>query len=610
MNPIIARELYSQLRRPRSFRTLFVLLLLAGGIFCLIHSILINAPMLFSFGGRNFFYAIVYLSCLLIIPISGMAAVSVVHEREENTLELLLTTPLKNVSFIWGKCLASVLYGLLIISSFLPMLGLCVLMGGVSPLEMIQCGVVILALYLLVTVIGVAISLCSRSSGMAMQLASLIVVLFLIGPIALKVFFLLYCYGNLNTAQFHFEVWINPILTLIELQNPGSFWNPARLGNSVFPSPFIQWLSYPGFVTGLFNLLFAIVLFLLTVYLFHKFRVRLTTPFSWKEIVCSRQLLQRSVSPSQIDPAIHPFFGLRYRAISEKEKKESNRKWLTRDSSMIIAVCLLTLLLIFYFYEMSINPVHYFYDFSNISSYSRRPEANYAGIYYLFVFFALAVCLFYSPIHSSSTLQREFQRETWPLLRITTLSSRDVVMGKVYAAFRKSMIPILFFYPIFFGSAHLFFHFHDIRSERMYVTEIGCVCLLFSACLFFYSCAGVMYSAAAQGAKASPHRKTFGLIILHLLFPFLVFVLFASVIMLIHFIQDHSAFQTWFPRSHFDWYVDLFAENIFPFSPLTCLFRREWDFHDYCMAGVHGVILIGLGGLMMRLTAARIQRRD
>ena len=86
--------------------------------------------------GRLFFRILFYSQAVmmaLITPALTAGAISV--EREQRTFELLRGSVLRPGAIVWGKLASSVSFVVLLLTSSLPLLSLCFLLGGVSPGE-------------------------------------------------------------------------------------------------------------------------------------------------------------------------------------------------------------------------------------------------------------------------------------------------------------------------------------------------------------------------------------------------------------------------------------------------------------------------------------------
>jgi ABC-type transport system involved in multi-copper enzyme maturation permease subunit len=148
MNPILIRHLYGSVRRKRFFWFLS-LYLLGIGLLALIVIALVAAPLFVSdaslsismldifTGGRAIYWfsgVILILTSSLLVPINALGAFA--GERENRTLDLLVTTTLKIRSIVLGKLGAALLTGAIYVLAPLPLLMTGFWLGGVTTAEL------------------------------------------------------------------------------------------------------------------------------------------------------------------------------------------------------------------------------------------------------------------------------------------------------------------------------------------------------------------------------------------------------------------------------------------------------------------------------------------
>jgi len=151
MNPILIRHLYSSARRNRFFWFLS-LYLLGVGLMALFLATLIAMPVFFNgraraaatlsmldlfTGGRMIYWfsgAILILTSSLLVPVNALGAFA--GERENRTLDLLLTTTLKIRSIVLGKLASALLTGAIYVLAPLPLLMSGFWLGGVTTAEL------------------------------------------------------------------------------------------------------------------------------------------------------------------------------------------------------------------------------------------------------------------------------------------------------------------------------------------------------------------------------------------------------------------------------------------------------------------------------------------
>src|SRR5918995_6953219 len=153
------KELRGRMRGRRAFAILTIYLFLLAA-FALMAEKLIESQYTTGFGGTNaaaspaigqgIFAALLMLMTLQVVflaPSSTAGAVSL--EREKQTLELLVTTPISSFAIVIGKLLSALIYVFLLIAASIPLMATVFVFGGVGPEDVIKGYIV-----LIVTAIG------------------------------------------------------------------------------------------------------------------------------------------------------------------------------------------------------------------------------------------------------------------------------------------------------------------------------------------------------------------------------------------------------------------------------------------------------------------------
>ncbi len=139
-NPIILRELVTQLRKKQSFFYLFLFLAVATLIFTLgwndfLSRGHLNLSLNLSWQMLLFLSISQGIVLLLIVPLFSATAINLETERE--TWDLLQTSPIALASIIVGKLLSSFLFVGIILVSMIPIYSMILPMGSVSPQEIL-----------------------------------------------------------------------------------------------------------------------------------------------------------------------------------------------------------------------------------------------------------------------------------------------------------------------------------------------------------------------------------------------------------------------------------------------------------------------------------------
>lgn len=157
---------------------------------------------------------------LIIILIPAQTAGSISGEREKQTLDLLLCTPLSSLAIVLGKMLSSMSFVLLLTIASIPLFSLVFLFGGIAPMDIITLFVFYLITAFAVGSIGIFCSVLFKKTVTATVAAY--IVIFALGIITLLL-------GAYMTSEFagknpHFSgvyiafpFYLNPAIGLFDL---------------------------------------------------------------------------------------------------------------------------------------------------------------------------------------------------------------------------------------------------------------------------------------------------------------------------------------------------------------------------------------------------------
>jgi ABC-2 type transport system permease protein len=191
-NPIMVKELRSRMRGPRAFITLTVVLLVSGGImFGLLQLILatsryqtILSPQL----GQGMFAALAFLELFMICAITpAVTAGAISSEKEKQTYEMLMATPLSPASILWGKLVSAMSYVLLLLFAAVPLASIVFIFGGVAPSEMVKVLLVLLVIAVTLGILGLFMSALFGRTGWATVASYITVVIITIAPLFIAV---------------------------------------------------------------------------------------------------------------------------------------------------------------------------------------------------------------------------------------------------------------------------------------------------------------------------------------------------------------------------------------------------------------------------------------
>ena len=155
ISAIGVKELRGRMRGRRAFVIITIYLLLLAG-FALMAERLVEASQLSNFGGssafagaaigQGIFAALLMLMTLQVVFLaSSSTAGSISLEREKQTLELLIATPISSLAIVVGKLLSALVYVFLLIAASIPLMAVVFVYGGVGPEDVLRGYVVLIA---------------------------------------------------------------------------------------------------------------------------------------------------------------------------------------------------------------------------------------------------------------------------------------------------------------------------------------------------------------------------------------------------------------------------------------------------------------------------------
>jgi ABC-type transport system involved in multi-copper enzyme maturation permease subunit len=178
-NPIMVKELRGSLRGSRFFATHMTLLsLFACGLLLAFSSQIASRSGTYSSGegvlddpsqvGRAVFLLTQSLHLAIVfLIVPGLAAASITSERESLTHELLLSTTMTAQEIVWGKFTAAMVQTIMIFISFLPLVSLCFLFGGVTVYQILANYAFLIGLSALTIAFALSISANARTTARA-----------------------------------------------------------------------------------------------------------------------------------------------------------------------------------------------------------------------------------------------------------------------------------------------------------------------------------------------------------------------------------------------------------------------------------------------------------
>jgi len=173
INPMIVKELRSRMRGGRAFLIITLSLALMGIVSYGLYRITIVSQQYSSSPispqvGQMLFAGLVFLQLgVIAIVTPAITAGEISGEREKQTYEMLMTTPLSPARILWGKLFASISFILLVILAAIPMASLVFIFGGVALRDMLKALLTLIIIAVFFGVIGLFFSALFKRTGTA-----------------------------------------------------------------------------------------------------------------------------------------------------------------------------------------------------------------------------------------------------------------------------------------------------------------------------------------------------------------------------------------------------------------------------------------------------------
>lgn len=476
-NPVILRELVVRLRKRSSFFYL--------ALFQIIAVILIS--FFWYYFTNNYYRGVRWdsqiremflilnlfqgLTVSLLIPLISSTIVNI--EREQETWDLLRTTPLNLATIILGKFSSAVFFVWLLLISLIPFYGIFLTSGGVSPQEI---GIVFLLFTEIIVVVAIFGLLCSiycKRTVTAVSATYFLGFVYIIGTLFGRV---LFCAMFTNREIFGTEIFFSPLLIAI-----------VYFANGIPPSSYIwEFARSHPYKTHIFMIL-GLIVFLL----FLSFRKlnqqsdRLSKPrlmdyFSGRRTTSRTDGSLQSWFPPRLIPQ-------RLNPVYVKDRRELFGRWRLPITAFLLFIA----------------GGFLFLSSFEFAGNRFNDQLQYMVLWTVFLPFIIMP-------YAANSIRGEFDRDTYDLLATTTLGARKIAQGKIKAGFRAYLWRFLAFYlfpflAFFLGSLGTY----DYRiKDLLYGTPI-----VFFVSSYFFLSLGV-YCSSLRQKTTTAYALTFALALL------------------------------------------------------------------------------------------------
>jgi len=183
-NPIVAKELRSRMRGWHALALLTGYLCVIGAVGYVVYSGSSGNVIETGDAGSALFRSLalaVMVSITLVVP--GLVGPAISGERERQTLELLLVTPLGPARIVLGKLVAALALVALLVLTCAPLFSVAFLLGGVAPLEVLELFAFALVVTLCLGSLSMFASVALQRVGPATVVSYLAMLVLMAGPL-------------------------------------------------------------------------------------------------------------------------------------------------------------------------------------------------------------------------------------------------------------------------------------------------------------------------------------------------------------------------------------------------------------------------------------------
>jgi ABC-type transport system involved in multi-copper enzyme maturation permease subunit len=177
--------------------------------------------------GHGIFGGLLFLETLLVLVVAPAFTTGAISlEREKQTLDLLVTTPLSTLGMIIGKLFSALTYVFLLILASVPLASLVFVFGGVGPEDLVRAYAFLFALAFGMGAVGLFISAIVKRTQTATVVTFVIVLLLSIGTAGVHQFWQVATRPTTNTSVIissrpgkapEAVLWLNPFVADLDM---------------------------------------------------------------------------------------------------------------------------------------------------------------------------------------------------------------------------------------------------------------------------------------------------------------------------------------------------------------------------------------------------------
>ncbi len=441
-NPVLQSELLVSLRRPRAMALLLVYVALLGAVVWMAWPSAQKIDMTNPEAARrlvNLFFLGQYMIATLMTP--AFAAGAITGEKERKTYEMLLASPLRPGAIVLGKLLASLCHVAVLVFASLPIVMLCLPLGGVSVYELLAMYWALMLSVMVCGMISIACSSYFRRTAASLVVSYLIILpLAILGPLSWRIFEGGAASARLVAASTVLPAFCATVAIALFMSTSRRLLYPPDVGSE--GKDVIDEEEEMRTAVGL-------------VIRRDEFPDRLFAPAKRDDL---------------LDDGLNPVYDKEMR--SELFSQGTLMLRFVIQVSMLLALPLMAVCLYF------------------------RPQNAGWYISYVVLFNMLV-----GPVFSAGSITSERERQTLDLLLVTTLSPWQIVWGKLLSGLRVSSVLTSFLLlALLLASMLPGYFWKNVPTVAAYLLIIGIVCCTTAAIAMF---ASVMFQKTTSSMMAA-----------------------------------------------------------------------------------------------------------
>ncbi|NUM56186.1 MAG: ABC transporter permease [Candidatus Hydrogenedentes bacterium] len=418
---LVKRELIRDLRRPRPMLLLAGVLVVAALVVSSNYPSAVASPMQMSLQSMTIFGGLsMTLLCAALVLLPGYAATSIVVERESDTFDLLALTLTRPTAIVLGKLVSSLGYFVLIVLAMLPFISTTMFLVGIDTRFVALAAVYLAIIALTCCSSGIMASALVRNTPRAVTLS------YMCAFIALGGYMI--PFGLMFALIEIFEiVALRPIaetviVFLLSLSPLGAFQYVAVSVTGGVSSGYLA-------VNAALGQAFFSALALLVA---RRMIVRKHEERSFTSIATLPGSLLESRPAFRDNRALPPWPPVR----------DGRNPLLAREVLQVRLTQRMTPLR-FLLIVVAVVPVMLIIGYTTSEPTVRVRQQDSHIVVYTWMIGLSILMAFVAPGSAAASWSREYERDTMDLLRMTLLTPRQYVWGKVLAALRACVYPLL-----------------------------------------------------------------------------------------------------------------------------------------------------------------------